>query len=171
MWPDRPCPPRRAVGACSVLPVSGSVTGVQVVPAGQGQLDRLQQVQVVVHRAGAVVAHHGVLQAADRGVVVHVAGVDQVLHPRLARFQHHPRHGALVEVQQERRALAGGDHLHHFVQQRLRAAAVQAHVGLGLQDGRHLVDHFQHGVGQVVGHVQPGRAHAREGDQLPVARR
>ncbi len=42
----------------------------QVVAAGQGQLDRLEQVEVAVHRARAVVAAHGVLQAADRRVVV-----------------------------------------------------------------------------------------------------
>ena len=105
MWPGRPWLPRRAVGGVG-LAGERVRHRVQVVAAGQGQLHGFQQVQVVVHGAGAVVADHGVLQAADRGVIVHVAGVDQVLHARLAGFQHHPRHGALVEVEQERRALA-----------------------------------------------------------------
>ena len=45
---------------------------------------------------------------------------------------------------------------------------MEANVGLGLKDGRHLVDDLKHGVGQIVGHVHAALTHPGEGDQLPV---
>ena len=43
---------------------------------------------------------------------------------------------------------------------------MQAHVGFGLQDRRHFVDHFQNDVSQIVGHVKSLCPQAGQGDQL-----
>ncbi len=47
---------------------------------------------------------------------------------------------------------------------------MKAHVGLGLQDGRHFIDDLQHGVCQVIGHVPAARSHTRKRNELAVTR-
>ena len=81
--------------------------GDQVVPAGQGQLDGFEQIEIEIDSAGAVVSHHGVLKAAHGRVVVDVGFVDEVLDAGYTGLAHHSSHGALVKVQEEGRALAG----------------------------------------------------------------
>ncbi len=43
---------------------------------------------------------------------------------------------------------------------------MQPHVGLGFQNRRHFVDHFQHDVGQIVGGVPAIGTHAGERQKL-----
>ncbi len=144
------------------LGLAGHGVGVkqQIVPAGEGQLNGLDQVEVVIDRAGAVVAGHRILQAANRGIIVHVGRVDQVLHAGHFGLQKETGHRALIEIEQEGRALAGGDHIDHLVQQGIRAVTVQAHVGLRLKDRRHFIDHLEHYIGQFIGQISPARAYA-----------
>jgi hypothetical protein len=134
------------------FPGHGIGEGQQVAAVVDGQLHRLEQVEVAVHRSRAVVAGHGVFQASHRGVVMDVVRTDQMgdTGPRLVQ---EAGHGSLVEIEQERGSLAAADHLHDALQQFLGRVAVQAHVGLGFQDGGHLVDHLQQGPGEVVGTV------------------
>ncbi len=80
--------------------------GEKVFAAGQGQLDGLQKIDVVVHGAGPVVARHGVFEAPHGSVVRHGVLVDEVPEAAPAAFQHHARHGALVKVQEKGRSLA-----------------------------------------------------------------
>jgi len=141
---------------------------VQVVTPGEREFHRFEQVQVIVNGTGAVIPDHGVLQAANWGVLMHVFRMDEVLHPGFACFQHHAGHRALVEVQQEGCPLAGGDHIYHLGQQVIGRAAMQAHVGFRLQDGRHLVNDFEHGEGEVIGHVRAALTRPAQGEQLPV---
>ncbi|MPN25040.1 hypothetical protein SDC9_172447 [bioreactor metagenome] len=82
----------------------------------------------------------------------------------------HTRHGALVKVEQKRRALTCGDHVHHFVQQRFRRILVQPHVRLGLENRTHLVDHFEKHPCELVGEIHAIPAHAGEVEELAVSR-
>ena len=47
---------------------------------------------------------------------------------------------------------------------------MQPHIGLGLQDRAHLIDHFKKGIGQIVGQVLFVFTHARKRDQLTKTR-
>jgi len=105
-----------SLGRPAGLAGHGIGEGQQVVAAGQRQFHGLEQVQVAVHRAGAVVALHGVLQTADRCIIPHVLRGDQPAGGGALGLQQHTRHGALVKVEQEWRALAGRDHVNHLVE-------------------------------------------------------
>ena len=123
----------------------------------QGQLHRLGDVQVDIHRAGPVVALQSVLQAADRGVV-----------PQCLLRQPLPAQaldGVLVEVEQEGAALGFRDHVHHPAEELAGGLGVQPDVGLGLQEV-HLLDDVQHQVGQFVAGILPILVHPAEGDEL-----
>ena len=83
-------------------------------------------------------------------------------------LQQQPGYRALIEVEQERCALARGNHIHHLIQQLFGASPVQPHVGFWFQNWRHLVDHFQQGVGQIIGQVGSIGSHPRDRKQLPI---
>ena len=46
---------------------------------------------------------------------------------------------------------------------------MQPYVWLGFQDGGHLIDHLQHGISQVIGHILTLRPETAQGKQLSVA--
>ena len=46
---------------------------------------------------------------------------------------------------------------------------MQAHIRFRFQDGRHLIDHFQDGIGQVIGHILAIRPHTGNRKKLPIS--
>jgi len=141
----------------------------QVGSPGKRQFNRFKQVEVGIHRAGAVIPDHGVFQATDWGIFVHVVLIDQVLDPGFLGFQEHTRHRTFIEVDQEGCSLAIRDHINNPVQQIIRRAAMQADVWLWFQDRAHIINHIQDDMGQVIGHISAISPDAGEGQQLPIA--
>ena len=79
---------------------------------------------------------HGVLGILGMAADLHAEGVDRVLQ-QADRFFH-----------------------------RFGGVAVQTHVGLGFQNGRHFVNDFQNQKGEIVGHVPAVFSQAGQGNEL-----